>query len=164
MSFLEYRMLALVEYYCRTLQQDVASFRVFVSKKANAQTRNYTLQVAVVAVVLALAVVSEAGVLPWGWPYAGLPAAVPVASWPPAAIHAAYPAYPYAPHAAILAAPHAPILAAPHAPVASVAHHAGVVPGATSVTATRGAVHVAPLPGHAVSQQQLNLAPAPGTI
>ncbi|XP_058058211.1 adult cuticle protein 1-like [Anopheles bellator] len=116
---------------------------------------------AVVAVVLALAVVSEAGVLPWGWPYAGLPAAVPVASWPPAAIHAAYPAY--APHAAFLGAPHAAYLAAPHvAPVA--AHHAGVVPGATSVTATRGAVHVAPLPGHAVSQQQLNLAPAPGTI
>ncbi|XP_050078802.1 adult cuticle protein 1-like [Anopheles maculipalpis] len=120
------------------------------------------MKVAVVAVVLALAVVSEAGVLPWGWPYAGLPAAVPVASWPPAAIHAAYPAY--APHAALWAAPHAAILAAPHGPAASVAHHAGVVPGATSVTATRGAVHVAPLPGHAVSQQQLNLAPAPGTI
>ncbi|XP_052897097.1 adult cuticle protein 1-like [Anopheles moucheti] len=120
------------------------------------------MKVAIVAVVLALAVVSEAGVLPWGWPYAGLPAAVPVASWPPAAIHAAYPAF--APHAAIYAAPHAAILAAPHAPVASVAHHGGVVPGATSVTATRGAVHVAPLPGHAVSQQQLNLAPAPGTI
>ncbi|XP_052868150.1 adult cuticle protein 1-like [Anopheles cruzii] len=115
---------------------------------------------AVVAVVLALAVVSEAGVLPWGWPYGGLPAAVSVAAWPPAAIHAAYPAY--APHAAFLGAPHAAYLAAPHAPVA--AHHAGVVPGATSVTATRGAVHVAPLPGHAVSQQQLNLAPAPGTI
>ncbi|KXJ78193.1 hypothetical protein RP20_CCG005291 [Aedes albopictus] len=50
------------------------------------------------------------------------------------------------------------------APAASVAHHAGVVPGATSVTATRGAVHVAPLPGHAISQKQLNLAPAPGTL
>ncbi|ETN59274.1 cuticle protein [Anopheles darlingi] len=120
------------------------------------------MKCAIVAVVLALAVVSEAGVLPWGWPYGGLPAAVPVAAWPPAAIHAAYPAY--APHAALWAAPHAAILAAPHAPAASVAHHAGVVPGATSVTATRGAVHVAPLPGHAVSQQQLNLAPAPGTI
>ncbi|XP_058122501.1 adult cuticle protein 1-like [Anopheles ziemanni] len=120
------------------------------------------MKCAIVAVVLALAVASEAGVLPWGWPYGGLPAAVPVASWPPAAIHAAYPAW--APHAAIYAAPHAAILAAPHGPAASVAHHAGVVPGATSVTATRGAVHVAPLPGHAVSQQQLNLAPAPGTL
>uniref|UniRef100_A0A182ULA3 Uncharacterized protein n=1 Tax=Anopheles melas TaxID=34690 RepID=A0A182ULA3_9DIPT len=101
----------------------------------------WTVQVAVVAVVLALAVVSEAGVLPWGWPYAGLPAAYPVAAWPPAAIHAAYPAYAH--HGAYLAAPHAAILAAPHAPAASVAHHAGVVPGATSVTATRGAAYLA---------------------
>uniref|UniRef100_A0A1Q3FRD0 Putative cuticle protein n=1 Tax=Culex tarsalis TaxID=7177 RepID=A0A1Q3FRD0_CULTA len=36
-------------------------------------------------------------------------------------------------------------------------------PAATSVSATRGSVHVAPLPGHSVSQQQLNLAPAPGS-
>uniref|UniRef100_A0A182PW88 Cuticle protein n=1 Tax=Anopheles epiroticus TaxID=199890 RepID=A0A182PW88_9DIPT len=36
-------------------------------------------------------------------------------------------------------------------------------PGATAVSATRGAVHVAPLPGHSVSQTQLNLAPAPGS-
>uniref|UniRef100_A0A182KAM2 Cuticle protein n=1 Tax=Anopheles christyi TaxID=43041 RepID=A0A182KAM2_9DIPT len=36
-------------------------------------------------------------------------------------------------------------------------------PGATAVSATRGAVHVAPLPGHSVSQTQLNLAAAPGS-
>uniref|UniRef100_A0A182MHW0 Cuticle protein n=1 Tax=Anopheles culicifacies TaxID=139723 RepID=A0A182MHW0_9DIPT len=152
----------------------------------------------VAAVILALAVVSEAGILPYaGWPYGHLAAptviqsnvlAHPYGAYSHAAIHAAYAPHAAilaAPHAAILAAPHAPILAAPHGPAASVAHHAGVVPGATSVTATRaasvahhagvvpgatsvtatrGAVHVAPLPGHAVSQQQLNLAPAPGTI
>ncbi|ETN59273.1 cuticular protein 8 from Low Complexity family [Anopheles darlingi] len=126
----------------------------------------------VAAVILALAVVSEAGLLPYGgWPYGHLAAptviqsnvlAHPYGAISHSAIHAALPAY--APHAALWAAPHAAILAAPHGPAASVAHHAGVVPGATSVTATRGAVHVAPLPGHAVSQQQLNLAPAPGTI
>uniref|UniRef100_A0A182JEY6 Uncharacterized protein n=1 Tax=Anopheles atroparvus TaxID=41427 RepID=A0A182JEY6_ANOAO len=127
----------------------------------------------VAAVILALAVVSEAGLLPYGgWPYAHLAAptviqsnvlAHPYGAISHAAIHAALPAYP--PHAAIYAAPHAAIYAAPHyGPAASVAHHAGVVPGATSVTATRGAVHVAPLPGHAVSQKQLNLAPAPGTL
>uniref|UniRef100_A0A182QVJ9 Cuticle protein n=1 Tax=Anopheles farauti TaxID=69004 RepID=A0A182QVJ9_9DIPT len=131
----------------------------------------------VAAVILALAVVSEAGLLPYGgWPYAHLAAptviqsnvlAHPYGAISHAAIHAAYAphaAIVAAPHAAIIGAPHAAILAAPHAPAASVAHHAGVVPGATSVTATRGAVHVAPLPGHAVSQQQLNLAPAPGTL
>ncbi|XP_055544792.1 adult cuticle protein 1-like [Wyeomyia smithii] len=121
----------------------------------------------VAAVILALAVVvSEA--LPFGgWPYAhwGAPTVIqanvlahPYGALSHAAVHAAYPALP----AAVIAGPHwaGPV----HGPVASVAHHAGVVPGATSVTANRGSVHVAPLPGHAVSQQQLNLAPAPGTI
>ncbi|KXJ78192.1 hypothetical protein RP20_CCG005290, partial [Aedes albopictus] len=118
-------------------------------------------QCIIAAVILAMAVASEAGVVPWGWPHApALPAAVPVAAWP----HAGWPygaaAWPHA------AAPWGWPAAYPavHGPAASVAHHAGVVPGATSVTATRGAVHVAPLAGHAVSQQQLNLAPAPGTI
>ncbi|EJY57410.1 AAEL017402-PA [Aedes aegypti] len=123
----------------------------------------------IAAVILAMAAVSEAGVIPWGWPHAAaLPAAVPVAAWP----HAGWPygaaAWPAAaPWAAApwAAAAHWPAaVPAIHGPAASVAHHAGVVPGATSVTATRGAVHVAPLAGHAVSQQQLNLAPAPGTI
>ncbi|KAL1374023.1 hypothetical protein pipiens_005036 [Culex pipiens pipiens] len=34
---------------------------------------------------------------------------------------------------------------------------------ATYVAANRGAVHKAPLAGHAVNQKSLNLAPAPGT-
>ena len=134
----------------------------------------------VAAVILALAVASEAGVLA-GWPYGvaghwAAPTVVqanvlahPYGAVSHAALHAVYPAavhaaYPAA--AAVVAhAPWvAPVAAPVHGPVASVAHHAGVVPGATSVTANRGSVHVAPLPGHAVSQQQLNLAPAPGTI
>ncbi|XP_035906835.1 adult cuticle protein 1-like [Anopheles stephensi] len=123
--------------------------------------------------IVALAVVAEAGYPYAGYPYAGYGATVIQANapaWPYAGYPYAAAAYPYA-HAAAYpaaiaayAAPHAALLAAPHGPVASVAHHAGVVPGATSVTATRGAVHVAPLPGHAVSQKQLNLAPAPGTL
>ncbi|XP_058453837.1 adult cuticle protein 1-like [Malaya genurostris] len=121
----------------------------------------------VAAVILAMAVVSEASVIPWGWPHAGLPAAVPVAAWPAAGwphVGAWPAAAPWAAHGHLAAPWAGPVLAAHHAPVGSVAHHAGVVPGATSVTANRGSVHVAPLPGHAVSQQQLNLAPAPGTI
>ncbi|XP_062552604.1 adult cuticle protein 1-like [Armigeres subalbatus] len=129
----------------------------------------------VAAVILALAVVSEAGIVP-AWPYGvaahwGAPTVIqsnvlahPYGALSHAAIHAAYPAALPAIPALAPAVYAAPILAAPHLPAASVAHHAGVVPGATSVTATRGAVHVAPLPGHALSQQQLNLAPAPGTI
>ncbi|XP_058819123.1 adult cuticle protein 1-like [Topomyia yanbarensis] len=127
----------------------------------------------VAAVILALAVVSQTGALPYGgWPYGhwGAPTVVqsnvlahPYGALSHAAVHAAYPALPAAVYAAPVL-PHAHWAGPVHGPVASVAHHAGVVPGATSVTANRGAVHVAPLPGHAVSQQQLNLAPAPGTI
>ncbi|XP_055600946.1 adult cuticle protein 1-like [Uranotaenia lowii] len=127
----------------------------------------------VAAVILALAVVSDA--LPYaGWPW-GAPTVVqanvlshPYGALSHAAVHAAYPAAVVhaAPvvHAAAPIWPAVPVHAPVHGPVASVAHHAGVVPGAVSVTANRGSVHVAPLPGHAVSQQQLNLAPAPGTI
>ncbi|XP_062552608.1 adult cuticle protein 1-like [Armigeres subalbatus] len=121
----------------------------------------------VAAVVLALAVASEASWpaagLPWGGPWGTVvqanapawPAAHWGGAWPAAA---AYGAWPGAHWAGAWPAAHW------GAPAASVAHHAGVVPGATSVTANRGAVHVAPLPGHAISQQQLNLAPAPGTL
>ncbi|XP_001845119.2 adult cuticle protein 1 [Culex quinquefasciatus] len=35
---------------------------------------------------------------------------------------------------------------------------------ATYIAASRGAVHEAPLAGHAVNQKSLNLAPAPGTL
>lgn len=41
---------------------------------------------------------------------------------------------------------------------------AAAVPSAVSVSQTRGAVHVAPLPGHATSVTQQNLQPAPGTL
>ncbi|EAT46614.1 AAEL002187-PA [Aedes aegypti] len=45
------------------------------------------------------------------------------------------------------------------APVAVVAQKE-----ARYLAVNRGAVHDAPLPGHTVSQQSLNLAPAPGTL
>ena len=71
-------------------------------------------------------------------------------------------------HPLAYAAPYAyaPALAYAAAPAYAYAAPAVVAAplGATSVTATRGSVHVAPLPGHTVSQQQLNLAPAPGTL
>ncbi|XP_058453835.1 adult cuticle protein 1-like [Malaya genurostris] len=58
-----------------------------------------------------------------------------------------------------------PSVVVAHAPVAPAVVAVAPVPvAATSVSATRGAVHVAPLPGHSVSQQQLNLAPAPGSV
>ncbi|XP_055542284.1 adult cuticle protein 1-like [Wyeomyia smithii] len=109
------------------------------------------MKVAALFVVLALALAAEANPV---WPWAASPwAAVhwPAAPW--AAAH--YPAaWPYG-WSAEAPAP-APVLAidAPAAPT----------PAATSVTANRGAVHVAPLPGHAINQQQLNLAAAPGTV
>uniref|UniRef100_A0A182IUQ6 Uncharacterized protein n=2 Tax=Anopheles atroparvus TaxID=41427 RepID=A0A182IUQ6_ANOAO len=69
---------------------------------------------------------------------------------PPALIHALAI---HGSHAVLLApAPGAPAVVALAPP-----------PAATSVSVTRGAVHVAPLPGHTVSQTQLNLAAAPGT-
>ncbi|XP_055643198.1 adult cuticle protein 1-like [Toxorhynchites rutilus septentrionalis] len=116
----------------------------------------------IAAVVIALAVATEASWGPWGtvvqsnvpaWPAAHWTGAY--GAWPAAADHwggAAHwgGAWPAAAHWGV--------------PAASVAHHAGVVPGAVSVNANRGSVHVAPLAGHAVSQKQLNLAPAPGTI
>eukprot|EP00099_Drosophila_melanogaster_P014145 NP_477115.1 adult cuticle protein 1 [Drosophila melanogaster] len=89
---------------------------------------------------------------PWAVPAAHWPAAVNVASWPPAAIHAAAPA--------VLAAP-APAVVAAHAPsvvVAPVAH-SGVY-----TAQTRGAIHTAPLAGHIQSVASINAAPAPGTL
>lgn len=42
---------------------------------------------------------------------------------------------------------------------------AAIIPGEARYTAlNRGALHDAPLPGHALSQTSLNLAPAPGTL
>ncbi|XP_055599131.1 protein eyes shut-like [Uranotaenia lowii] len=63
--------------------------------------------------------------------------------------------------------PAAPIIAAPvPAPVPVPVHsHAGwakaPIPVAKYVAVTPGAVHIAPLPGHTVSQKIINLAPAP---
>nr|AAM29629.1 RH70420p [Drosophila melanogaster] len=59
------------------------------------------------------------------------------------------------------------VVAAP-VPAAVVAAHAPAVvavaaPEASYVAKTRGAVHVAPLPGHVQSAASVNLEPAPGT-
>ncbi|XP_033162961.1 adult cuticle protein 1 [Drosophila mauritiana] len=97
---------------------------------------------------------------PWAVPAAHWPAAVNVASWPPAAIHAAAPAV-VAAHAPAVVAAHAPAVVAAHAPsvvVAPVAH-SGVY-----TAQTRGAIHTAPLAGHIQSVASINAAPAPGTL
>lgn len=121
------------------------------------------------------AVASSSAILPYGtWPYAAAP------SWAPAPLAYAHHASPItvAAHVAapevvqqvVAPAPHvyaAPAIYAAHAPLA----YAHAVPAPVVITkaaaqytaATRGAVHTAPLPGHAVSQTSLNVAPAPGT-
>ncbi|XP_016963181.1 adult cuticle protein 1 [Drosophila biarmipes] len=89
---------------------------------------------------------------PWAVPSAHWPAAVNVASWPPAAIPAP---------AAVAVHAAAPAVVAAHAPavvVAPVAHE-GVY-----TAQTRGAVHTAPLAGHIQSVASINAAPAPGTL
>ncbi|XP_055639980.1 adult cuticle protein 1-like [Toxorhynchites rutilus septentrionalis] len=98
------------------------------------------MKVAALFVVLAMAMATEAHP---SWPWAGLPWA---GAWPGA--------WPWG----------LPVYAPGPAPVVSVDAPAVPALAATSVNANRGAVHVAPLPGHAINQQQLNLAPAPGTI
>lgn len=100
---------------------------------------------------------------PYGTPGIGQYSSVNVAAYP----YAAHSVLPYAAHvAAPVALPYAyashnvlahNVVAAPHAAVALAAH------GAEYKAITRGAVHTAPLPGHAVSQTSLNVAPAPGT-
>ncbi|XP_058061801.1 adult cuticle protein 1-like [Anopheles bellator] len=58
--------------------------------------------------------------------------------------------------------------AAPVAVVAPYSYQPAVVAVAPKearyLAANRGAVHEAPLPGHAINQQSLNLEPAPGTL
>uniref|UniRef100_A0A182W6A4 Uncharacterized protein n=1 Tax=Anopheles minimus TaxID=112268 RepID=A0A182W6A4_9DIPT len=71
--------------------------------------------------------------------------AVPAVSYASTAVHAV-------PAAVSYAVPQATVYAAP------------VQQEARYVAANRGAVHEAPLAGHAVNQQSLNLAPAPGTL
>uniref|UniRef100_A0A182MZ37 Uncharacterized protein n=1 Tax=Anopheles dirus TaxID=7168 RepID=A0A182MZ37_9DIPT len=92
--------------------------------------------------------------------YAAPYVAAPYAAAPyVAAAHSyAVPAVSYASHA-VHPVP-AVAYAAPHATV-----YAGHVQHeARYLAANRGAVHDAPLPGHAVNQQSLNLAAAPGTL
>ncbi|EAT46607.1 AAEL002223-PA [Aedes aegypti] len=74
------------------------------------------------------------------WDYAAVPSAVPYAAYN----------YNYHPTAYVQA---------PVAPVAVVAQKE-----ARYLAVNRGAVHDAPLTGHSVSQQSLNLASAPGTL
>ncbi|KAH8352395.1 hypothetical protein KR084_003852, partial [Drosophila pseudotakahashii] len=61
----------------------------------------------------------------------------------------------------------APTVIAAHGPAVVAAHAPAVVavaaPEASYVAKTRGAVHVAPLPGHVQSAASVNLEPAPGT-
>ncbi|XP_043662584.1 adult cuticle protein 1 [Drosophila teissieri] len=86
-----------------------------------------------------------------------VPAAVPLALSPagPVLIQSG-PAVVAAPVPAVVSAP---AVVAAHAPaVVAVA-----APEASYVAKTRGAVHVAPLPGHVQSAASVNLEPAPGT-
>ncbi|XP_035777232.1 adult cuticle protein 1-like [Anopheles albimanus] len=118
----------------------------------------------VALVVLATALVAEGGVIPWFLPPGVvIPGATVIQSNPPPTVLAPYPIAVDVSggHAVILtAAPAAPaVVAVAPAPAPAPAPE----PTATAVSATRGAVHVAPLPGHSVSQTQLNLAAAPGS-
>ncbi|KAK7873619.1 hypothetical protein R5R35_009309 [Gryllus longicercus] len=110
---------------------------------------------AVVAVLFAALAVAHAGLIaaPVATQYTattlgGLPLAVAgngVALAAPAVAYAA-PAVAYAAPAAIAA----PVVAAPI--------------GAGYTAVTRGAVHTAPLPGHAIGSAHVNVQPAPGTL
>ncbi|XP_058060434.1 uncharacterized protein LOC131211097 [Anopheles bellator] len=55
-------------------------------------------------------------------------------------------------------------LTAPVPIVPVVAAHLASYPGATAIMATRGSIHIAPLPGHSVSQFQYNFEAPPGTF
>ncbi|XP_065083805.1 adult cuticle protein 1-like [Ochlerotatus camptorhynchus] len=113
---------------------------------------------AVVMMVLAVVATSEASWAPLAYstPYTTLVqnnayARYEAAPWGYAAAPAvSYAAYNYHPTAYV------------HQPAVPVAVYAQQE--ARYLAANRGAVHDAPLPGHTVSQQSLNLAPAPGTF
>lgn len=121
----------------------------------------------VALVIAAISLVAEGSVIPWYWPGpvaipapAGLaiPGATVIQSNPPPAFVLP------APVAAVTVdASGVPAVIVAPAPLSPAVVVAVPAPAATSVSATRGSVHVAPLPGHSVSQQQLNLAPAPGS-
>lgn len=91
---------------------------------------------------------------------------VPIGVHAPVILHAAVPTLVAHPPAAI--AVHAAVHAAPvhvvSAPVV-VPHVVAVAPvEGTYIAKTLGAVHIAPLPGHANSAASVNLEPAPGTV
>ncbi|EAT46599.1 AAEL002185-PA [Aedes aegypti] len=122
----------------------------------------------VVFVVAAISLSVEGSVIPWYWPGPvaipapvglAVPGATVIQSNPPAVV---VPALPSPVAAVTVDASGVPTVVVAPAPVPAVVV-AAPAPAATSVSATRGSVHVAPLPGHSVSQQQLNLAPAPGS-
>lgn len=118
---------------------------------------------------MALAVCSQASVLPWGAsPWAAHAVASPwgaspwgVAPWGASPWSAApWGVSPWAGvPAAVSVGPslHSAVHAV-HAPAILPVAHEG-----TYTAANRGSVHVAPLPGHLQSATSLNLAPAPGT-
>uniref|UniRef100_A0A182QDG9 Uncharacterized protein n=1 Tax=Anopheles farauti TaxID=69004 RepID=A0A182QDG9_9DIPT len=100
-----------------------------------------------VKLVLAIAIVSSCvgpmeasfhGLSLEGWPYH-----YPLGPW-----HDHTPIQPYNEPVPII-----PVIAAQYAEY----------PGAMSIAATRGAIHIAPLPGHSISQFQYNLDGPPGT-
>ncbi|XP_061398671.1 adult cuticle protein 1-like [Musca vetustissima] len=130
------------------------------------------MKFAIAVVLLALALGANSSVIPWGPVVVGGPvpgtvvvgahphAAVTVAAHPPQVVVGPGPVQVVSgplpavvPAPAVVAAPH--VVAAP----AVVPAHSG-----TFVAKTRGAVHVAPLAGHAQSVASVNLQPAPGTV
>ncbi|XP_052864617.1 adult cuticle protein 1-like [Anopheles cruzii] len=112
-------------------------------------------------VMMALAVIAEAGLAPL---YYGAPLAL-AAPHTTIVQNNAEPKLIVAPQALTYA--HAPLAyAAPYyygAPLAYSAPALFYQKEARYLAANRGAIHEAPLPGHAFSQQQLNLDAAPGT-
>lgn len=108
---------------------------------------NISLQFAVVVALIALALGSNASIIP-GAVVVGHPGAV-VAAHGAVAVH---------PH--VVPASPVQIVSGPAVVAAPVVVPA---PTGTYVAKTRGAVHVAPLPGHVQSAVSANLEPAPGT-
>lgn len=107
-------------------------------------------QFAVVVVLFALAVGVQSSVFPFPYVWGGahVPAAVTVAASPwPAAVAVGHPG------------PVQVVTGPAVVPVPAVVAHGP----ASFVAKTRGAVHVAPLPGHLNSVASVNLQPAPGT-
>ncbi|XP_041775178.1 cuticle protein 16.5-like [Anopheles merus] len=118
----------------------------------------------------AISYASHASVAP-AISYASHSSVAPVATYAaPVATYAAAPIS-YAAHSSVVPAPVA-YAAAPAAYAYGHTNYVQAVPAvyaqvqkeATYVAATRGAVHKAPLVGHAVNQKSFNVEPAPGTL